>query len=775
MTVPIVYIKEKTLYLVSGVPASGKSSLFKNNSHIPSNMIVSTDNIRKNILGTSFSILENNVVESIHPNADDQVFEIAALHVEGRLSNGLTTFVDATMVNDIKRNFFAKIAQKYDFNIVVLVFNEDIEQVIKRDKARTFPVGESVIRYMHSEFQYNSLGEPSSMHELFVINYNTRLELEMDGIFDTANYDVIGDTHGCHDELILMLNKLGYQKEENGNYVHSTDPKRTLLFLGDYVDRGYASIETLLLIKHLTTFGHKAILGNHDLKIITFYNHYVKHGEALPMSKETLSTIMEFMRLDTETRLSILAWLKGLPEKFIYQGNEINILFCHANIQHFDMHTPRINLVKGDTKDWGIDTDKIYDTLYKKGINRFKLIRGHIPLTNTDQDSVISLDNHVAQGGQINALRLDDVVGNYSANKFFNDPSPIRNYSSNKFFNDPSLIIKQDVLHNVKEVKNKDLALMESMEELQKIKCARSDVDSTGLLRIFKYTKSVFFNQMWKEHHDLLKARGLVFDISGKIVHHSFDKVFNYSEPNENNIKTAIDLGDDVTVQAIEKLNGFLGGISKHPVLPNTLLNVTSGSFNNDFTGYTMDLILQKKHKSNLLKFVNEHPNTSLMFEVIHPDDPHIIKYDESEYDIYLIGVRDHAFESKVYTEDEIDNIALQLNIKRPKHFVVKFGELKDIVKNCDIEGYMVRELSTSDYICKFKSPYYLVTKFLGRLSKNNTTFMFKNPNVFKQKIDEEFYDIVDYITNDLSKEVFELMSDNERVNYVRGVIGFIR
>ena len=47
-------------------------------------------------------------------------------------------------------------------------------------------------------------------------------------------YDLIGDIHGHADELVELLERLGYV-EINGVYRHAN---RSVIFCGDFVDRG---------------------------------------------------------------------------------------------------------------------------------------------------------------------------------------------------------------------------------------------------------------------------------------------------------------------------------------------------------------------------------------------------------------------------------------------------------------------------------------------------------------------------------------------------------
>jgi predicted MPP superfamily phosphohydrolase len=73
--------------------------------------------------------------------------------------------------------------------------------------------------------------------------------------------DIIGDIHGHADKLEELLVKLSYSKE-NGYYTH---PNRTVLFIGDYIDRGPKIRETLEIVKAMVDNKSAiALMGNHE-------------------------------------------------------------------------------------------------------------------------------------------------------------------------------------------------------------------------------------------------------------------------------------------------------------------------------------------------------------------------------------------------------------------------------------------------------------------------------------------------------------------------------
>ena len=63
---------------------------------------------------------------------------------------------------------------------------------------------------------------------------------------DADKIDVIGDIHGCFRELAELLQKLGYEVDEEG-FIAGSPEGRALIFLGDFTDRGPEPLKVLRL------------------------------------------------------------------------------------------------------------------------------------------------------------------------------------------------------------------------------------------------------------------------------------------------------------------------------------------------------------------------------------------------------------------------------------------------------------------------------------------------------------------------------------------------
>ena len=86
-----------------------------------------------------------------------------------------------------------------------------------------------------------------------------------------SSIDFIGDIHGHCDELVVLLKKLGYE-ERCGAYRYPGNA-RTVVFLGDYIDRGNQVRDTVNLVRAMCDAGSAvALLGNHEFNALSFWH-----------------------------------------------------------------------------------------------------------------------------------------------------------------------------------------------------------------------------------------------------------------------------------------------------------------------------------------------------------------------------------------------------------------------------------------------------------------------------------------------------------------------
>src|SRR5262249_34113479 len=104
--------------------------------------------------------------------------------------------------------------------------------------------------------------------------------------------DIIGDVHGCFDELCDLIRVLGYEIcYDNDTYTFFHPEGRKLVFVGDLVDRGPKSPEVVRLVMDAVQSGiGYCVAGNHDVKLVkALRGRDVKMTHGLKESMEQFS------------------------------------------------------------------------------------------------------------------------------------------------------------------------------------------------------------------------------------------------------------------------------------------------------------------------------------------------------------------------------------------------------------------------------------------------------------------------------------------------------
>lgn len=121
-----------------------------------------------------------------------------------------------------------------------------------------------------------------------------------------SNVYAIGDLQGCYQNLLSLL-----------DMIHAETPDARLIFVGDLVNRGPQSLQTLRLIRSLGKRA-QALLGNHDLHLLATTN-----GTRKPHHSDTLDEMV-----NAPDREELLDWLRHQPLALF----EENHLFLHAGV-----------------------------------------------------------------------------------------------------------------------------------------------------------------------------------------------------------------------------------------------------------------------------------------------------------------------------------------------------------------------------------------------------------------------------------------------------------
>ena len=144
-------------------------------------------------------------------------------------------------------------------------------------------------------------------------------------------------------------------------------------------------------------------------------------------------------------------------------------------------------------------------------------------------------------------------------------------------------------------------------------------------LFVRKYTRKVFYDNLWHQNEELMEARGHVELADGTVVIRPFTKIFNRFE-------NGTDIDRDELCLSVEKINGFMAAATYVPQLGKVVVS-TTGSLESDFVGYAEKYITEEV--KNYIQLSTQSKPATFLFEICHPDDPHII---QEKFGAYLIG-----------------------------------------------------------------------------------------------------------------------------------------
>ena len=668
----------RTLLLLRGIQASGKSTWIKENNLEP--YTLSADNIRLNIANPV--LLEDGSYE-ISQKYNKVTWELLYKYLEMRMQNGDFTIIDATH-SDLKLlNKYKDLASIYKYTMYCLEFDVPLEEALKRNKERDNYkyVPERVIERTYETIKNNeklpsALKKIESIDE--IINFYTA---------DVNQYEkvvIIGDIHSCAEPLKEVL------KDFNEETLY--------IFVGDYFDRGIQPVETFNIILDLLEKPNVILIeGNHEEKSM---KKFIYDEEKYTKSFEETTLLPLLKEYDVDyVRASLKKIYKKLRQCFAFEFRGKKFLCTHGGLPL----VPKLTLVSAKEMIHGVgkyetEIGEIYSENYKKGLCQgFIQIHGHRGVN--DGQFSYCLEDRVEFGGELKVLTIDNegkIKKTGIKNSVYNKglKLPMSGAVEKVEFNTANELINEMIRHqfiNVKECEHNLISL--------------------------NFNREAFNKKKW---NDLtIKARGLFVDKdSGEVKIRSYNKFFNFGERHVN-------LGylkkyATYPIRAFKKYNGFLGLAS---VVNNEIVltskSVTSGKYKDIFQDIWNKVEDEVKE---LLKQTMIENNCTAVFEVVSPEyDPHIIKYDKEH--LYLLDFIENKLDLDTHNIDLEFSESLMKKVEFSSDLLTKKEELTRL-ENYDelynflaekeksleeFEGYVLCD--NSGFMFKFKLPYYNLWK----------------------------------------------------------------
>jgi protein phosphatase len=372
---------------------------------------------RKNFLATE--ILSSDFFRGMV--ADDETdqtatgdaFDILHYVARKRLKAGRLTVVDATNVQPEARKPLVELAREHHVIPVAIVLNVPERVCFERNEARTDrQVPRHVIPQQTAQMRRSirGLGREGFRH-VFVLNSVEEVEsvgivrekLWNDRRDDRGPFDVIGDVHGCGDELEALLGTLGYVAGEDGVRRHPEG--RKVVFVGDLVDRGPRVADVLKTAMAMVEAGSAlAVPGNHDVKLVRALrgkNVQIKHGLA--------ESLADLDQQTPEFREKVAQFLDGLVSHYVLDDGRLVV--AHAGMKE-EMQGRGSGRVRefalygettGETDEFGLPIRFNWAAEYR---GRATVVYGHTPVPNPEWlNRTLNIDTGCVFGGKLTALR----------------------------------------------------------------------------------------------------------------------------------------------------------------------------------------------------------------------------------------------------------------------------------------------------------------------------------------------------------------------------------
>jgi protein phosphatase len=393
-----IQIPELCLVALVGASGSGKSSFAR--KHFLPTEVLSSDYFRGLV-----SDDEND--QAATPDAFDSLYYIA----RKRLAKGRLTVIDATNVRPEDRKRLVSIAREYHTFAVAIVL--DVPQGLCHERNQSRPnrdFGPHVIRQQVSAlhrgirgmeregFRFvHVLSKPDEIDSVQIIRQRMWNNLKD----EHGPFDIIGDIHGCCDELEALLAKLGY--------VDGRHPEgRKVVFLGDLVDRGPRILDTIRLVQNMMCSGAAlCVPGNHDVKLVR-----ALRGKNVKVAHGLEQSLAEFDPLPEDQRSAAAEFLDSLVSHYVLDSGKLVV--AHAGLRE-ELQGRTSGAVRefalygettGETDEFGLPVRYNWAADYR---GRAMVVYGHTPVPQPEWlNNTINIDTGCVFGGRLTALRYPE-------------------------------------------------------------------------------------------------------------------------------------------------------------------------------------------------------------------------------------------------------------------------------------------------------------------------------------------------------------------------------
>ncbi len=399
-----VTIPELALVVLAGPSGSGKSTFARR--HFKPTEVLSSDYCRGLVADD-----END------QTATAAAFEVLHYIAGKRLAGGRLTVIDATSVRAEDRKPLVSLAREYHVLPVIIVLDLPPNLCHERNSNRpNRSFGPHVVRQQSQLLRRSLRGLKregfrhitvlSSVEELDSVVIE-RQPLWTDRRDDRGPFDIIGDVHGCFDELVELLGVLGYEIGGEGVAVRRPAGRKAV-FLGDLVDRGPNSPAVLRLVMSMVEQGTAlCVPGNHDLKLMRKLS-----GKDVRITHGLAETLTQLENEPPEFNQEVVAFLDRLVSHYVLDDGKLVV--AHAGLKE-DLQGRASARVRefalygettGETDEFGLPVRYNWAGDYR---GTASVVYGHTPVPEAVWvNRTICIDTGCVFGGKLTALRYPE-------------------------------------------------------------------------------------------------------------------------------------------------------------------------------------------------------------------------------------------------------------------------------------------------------------------------------------------------------------------------------
>ena len=401
-----IALPDFALVVLIGPSGAGKSSFAR--KHFIETEIVSSDRCRA-------LICDDETRLDVTRDAFALLRHTAAL----RLKRRTLTVIDATSAKRADRAHLLSLAKEYHAPAVALVLDIDPAICAARNENRPLRDFGADVPQGHSQAlrsgldalekdgfrQVHTLRTPEEVDAVTI----TREPLAIDRRADHGPFDIISDVHGCYEELIALLDRLGYVCDpytEGEAPMSARHPQgRIAFFVGDLCDRGPCNVDVLRLVRGMCAEeSARCVIGNHDFKLL----RWLRKGKAT-LTHGLAVTVEEMEGRSDAFRRAVRDFIESLLSHQWLAGGDLVI--AHAGLPEA-MHGRDSGVVKdfamfglksGEKDEYGLPVRIDWAQDYR---GTAVVVHGHTPMPEAEWlNNVLCLDTGCVFGGKLTAFR----------------------------------------------------------------------------------------------------------------------------------------------------------------------------------------------------------------------------------------------------------------------------------------------------------------------------------------------------------------------------------